>query len=228
MKDISEAARFEAKQVRSYADDLEFPSKVKVARHKRSQESVWFKVDEGGSKVVIPGENVILQNSDRITVIVFTYKNPANILPPGAQKGTNRQWVRTITATKKVKRVNSPVISVSVYNSEEGKHTRKLQEPLTFTLYHKQAGYNAKCISMIHGNPTAVWNYNNCRKVNHNATTDFTECQCDHVGSVAIITTMGTMPMPFAEYALSRIILVANGLAAFLTSFTFVMLCLRR
>ncbi|XP_070537090.1 adhesion G protein-coupled receptor L2-like [Ptychodera flava] len=218
---------FEAKQVKSNGDDLDFPSKVKFARHKRSQESVWYKVDERGSKVVIPRENVI-ENSDGLTVIVFTYKNPANILPPGVQKGTDRQWVRTITATKKVERVNSPVISVSIYKSEDGKYVRKLQEPLTFTLYHKEAGYNAKCISMIYGNPTAIWNYENCQKVNHNATSYFTECQCDHVGSVAIITTMGKMPTPFVVYALRRIILVANGLAAFLTSFTFVMLCLRR
>ncbi|XP_070577508.1 uncharacterized protein [Ptychodera flava] len=132
--------------------------------------------------------------ADAITVIVFTYKNPANILPPGVPKGTDREWVRTITATKKVEGVNSPVISVSIYNSEDGKQVRKLQEPLTFTLYHKEAGYNTKCISMIHGNPTAVWNYENCRKVDHNTTADFTECQCDHVGSVAIITSMGKMP----------------------------------
>ncbi|XP_070546318.1 uncharacterized protein [Ptychodera flava] len=171
----------------------------------------------------------ILQfQADKSTVIVFAYKNPANILPPGVKQGTNRQWVRTITATKKVERVNSPVISVSIYKSEETKHGKKLQEPLTFMLYHKEDGYNAKCISMIYGNPAAVWNYGNCVKVDHNATSDFTECQCDSEGSVAIITTMGKIPTPFPEYALSSIIVIANSLAAFLTAFTYVMLCLRR
>ncbi|XP_070581598.1 uncharacterized protein [Ptychodera flava] len=185
---------FEANQVHFPTHDIEFPSKVNSARKKRSHESVWYEIDERGSTVLVPKKNTVLQNVDRCTVIVFAYKNPANILPPGVKQGTSRQWVRTITATKKVERVNSPVISVNIYNSDERKHGKKLQEPLTFMLYHKEAGYNAKCISMIYGNPEAIWNYINCVKVGNNAASDFTECRCDRVGSVAVITTMGEMP----------------------------------
>ncbi|XP_070581575.1 latrophilin-like protein 1 [Ptychodera flava] len=219
---------FEAYQVKSPTSDLVFPSKVKSAGKKSLQESSWYTVDEKGSTVVVPKENFVLQNSDKTTVIVFAYKNPANILPPGVKSGTNRHWVRTITGTKKIERVNSPVIAVNIYNGEESKHGKTLKAPLTFMLYHKEDGYKAKCMSMIYGNQMNIWNNDNCRKMDYNATRDFTECRCDGVGSVAIITTMGEMPTPFPEYALNSIILIANSLAAFLTAFTFAMLCLRR
>ncbi|XP_070547971.1 uncharacterized protein [Ptychodera flava] len=219
---------FEARRIKSPADDLTFPSNNVLKIKKRSPEIVWDDLDEGGSKVIIPKENFVFQNTDSSSVVVFAYKNQGNILPSGTKKGQNRQWVRSITATKKVERVNSPVISVSIYDDSDDKYRDRLEQPLTFILYHKEIGYNAKCFSMVYGNPKALWNEKTCKKMNPTLTANFTECRCDYTGSVAVITTMGEMPTPFPEYALETIIIVANGLAAFLTAFTFVALCLRR
>ncbi|XP_070547970.1 uncharacterized protein [Ptychodera flava] len=54
---------FEARRIKSQADDLTFPSNNVLKIKKRSPEIVWDDLDEGGSKVIIPKENFVFQNT---------------------------------------------------------------------------------------------------------------------------------------------------------------------
>ncbi|XP_070571287.1 uncharacterized protein [Ptychodera flava] len=95
-----------------------------------------------------------LSNDTETSVaIVYVYHNFGELLPVGdARVDESRQWVKSITALKRVRKVNSPVVSVMLYtDSGSIKDTESLK--VTTKMYHKEVGYDAECAHMAYGNP---------------------------------------------------------------------------
>ncbi|XP_070570252.1 adhesion G protein-coupled receptor L4-like [Ptychodera flava] len=207
-------------------DDDNFPVADMLVRKKRSSQ-LSPEMDTNNSLVVIPPETFESDTLGNYTVIAYIYYNPADIVPAEVQKEEARQWVETITATKKVIEVNTPVISVEIYGSEETGRKRVLKAPLTFILHHKEQGYDPVCSTLVTGDPDEIWTEDGCLTL-PSTRPDFTKCECDHTGSIAVVMAIGVKPLPFGEAAHKAIIVIANILASLLIIITFIMLCLTR
>ncbi|XP_070570786.1 uncharacterized protein [Ptychodera flava] len=106
------------------------------------------------SYVKLPLSTLEKINSSRYTdtplaVITYVYQNPGDILPTdyATARSEERQWVKSITAVKKIEKVNTPVISVSVYP----KHRKDIDIDVNLRFYEKEEGYSPKCSSMDAG-----------------------------------------------------------------------------
>nr|XP_006816408.1 PREDICTED: uncharacterized protein LOC102808383 [Saccoglossus kowalevskii] len=130
--------------------------------------------------------------TDRLVCIRFIYQNPGDMLLPPIQIGkrsNKRQWVTSVTATRKIEMVNSKVVSVRLFG-DDGSEIRRLDESLTFKYVHQKVGYDSKCVSMVYDDNTGIWSTDGCwvDRIMHE---DITVCKCQHLGNLAVITAIG-------------------------------------
>ncbi|XP_070570872.1 adhesion G protein-coupled receptor L4-like [Ptychodera flava] len=161
-------------------------------------------------------------------VIVYVYHNFGDLLPVGdAQQDESRQWVKSITALKRVRKVNSPVVSVMLY-TDAGSTKKMASLTLTSKIIHKEVGYDAECVSMTYGNRRGIWETEPCKLISSQSDKSFTSCECKEVGNYAVLMTIGEKPVPFYIAARRVISIICNGLSVLLLLISFILATLSR
>ncbi|XP_070570353.1 uncharacterized protein [Ptychodera flava] len=150
-----------------------------------------------------------------LAVVSYIYNNPGDIIPADAQstRSQGQEWVTSITTVNRIKKVNTPVISVSVFPKPEDITNLDIQ--MRFCL--KEEGYSPVC-SFVKLEPEhGMWSTIGCKVTNSGKldTLDYVECACGHLGSLAVITTMGKSPKPFLEAAAVPILTLCCSLSLF-------------
>ncbi|XP_070571280.1 adhesion G protein-coupled receptor L3-like [Ptychodera flava] len=161
-------------------------------------------------------------------VIVYVYHNLGELLPiDDAKQDEAREWVKTITAVKRVRKVNSPVVSVVLY-SDLGSVQELNSLTLTTKLRHKEAAYDAKCAIMTYGNWRGIWETEPCSLIPSQSGKSYTSCECKEVGNYAVLMTIGEKPVPFYIAARRMITIICSGLSIILLLIAFTFATLSR
>ncbi|XP_070571271.1 cadherin EGF LAG seven-pass G-type receptor 1-like [Ptychodera flava] len=172
-------------------------------------------------------------NSSRSTgmplaVISYVYRNPGDILPSDAvtTRPKERQWVKSITAVTRIKKVNTPVISVSVYPKLQG----DVDIDVHMRMYTKEDGYSPKCSSMEVDAKYGIWTTNSC-SLTVRGTHDiwqYVECTCSRFGNFAVIMTIGKEPKPFVEAAAKVVLTISCALSLLFIVISITAVCMAR
>ncbi|XP_070570706.1 cadherin EGF LAG seven-pass G-type receptor 2-like isoform X2 [Ptychodera flava] len=194
-----------------------------VVRHKERTRVTRSVPDGSLSEALLP-PSAVTGLTNTTVAIVFVYRNFDDILPIGdGQLITERQWVSSITAVKRIKKVNSAVVSVMIY-SDTGDTDEFGSLALKFK--HKEEGYDPACGQMRFDNYGSIWSTDKCKLIQSGGTDGNTTCECYEPGDYALIMTLGKPQTPFLEEYKEGIALIANAVAILLlfVSFTFVVL----
>ncbi|XP_070570351.1 adhesion G protein-coupled receptor E5-like [Ptychodera flava] len=150
-----------------------------------------------------------------LAVVSYIYNNPGDIIPADAQstRSQGQEWVTSITAVNRIKKVNTPVISVSVFPKPEDSMNLDIQT----RFFEKEEGYSPVCSVMKSEAKHGMWSTSGCKVTNSGKldTFDYVECACGHLGSFAVIATMGKSPKPFLEAAAVPILKLCCSLSLF-------------
>ncbi|XP_070570674.1 adhesion G protein-coupled receptor L4-like isoform X2 [Ptychodera flava] len=182
-----------------------------------------------GTCLILPSYLLHRNASDELIVVTFKYRNPADLIVPPESVGTGRKvetrtWVDTITATKIVKRVNTEVISVSMFDNDGA--IKALEEPITIEFEPKELGYGAKCSYMQYGDSSGVWKTDGCTHVQTSGPEVI--CKCDHLTNFAVVMAIGKEPVPFVLEARYGILLATDYIAIVLMVITLITIGLSR
>ncbi|XP_070569672.1 uncharacterized protein [Ptychodera flava] len=90
-------------------------------------------------------QDVLRGRSDVSLIIAYVYHNPGDILPVKKKRSPSDEIVKSITATKKLQKVNSPVVAVKMYS---GNSVYQYPESVILKFPHKEPGYGPKCVAM--------------------------------------------------------------------------------
>ncbi|XP_070570784.1 cadherin EGF LAG seven-pass G-type receptor 1-like [Ptychodera flava] len=160
-------------------------------------------------KATLEKINVSTSTELPFVVITYIYRNPGDILPADAvtTRPQTRQWVNSITAVQRIKRVNSPVMSLSVYP----KIRQNIDVDVQMRFYLKQEGYSPTCSSMSLGAIYGMWSNGGCSvsEIGAHEVWEYVECKCNHVANFAVITIIGKKPKPFLETAANTVLTIA-------------------
>ncbi|XP_070569374.1 adhesion G protein-coupled receptor L4-like [Ptychodera flava] len=179
------------------------------------------------SDAILPSFD-LSNDTETSVAIVYVYHNFGELLPVGnAQVDESRQWVKSITALKRVRKVNSPVVSVTLY-TDSGAIQKTESLKFTTKMYHKEVGYDAECVHMAYGNPKSIWDSQPCSKVSSKSSTSFTTCKCNAIGNYAILMTIGEKPVPFPIAARRTITIIVNVLSVLLLLLSFMFVIFSR
>ncbi|XP_070573848.1 adhesion G protein-coupled receptor L4-like [Ptychodera flava] len=148
-----------------------------------------------------------------LAVVSYIYINPGDIIPADAlsTRSHGQEWVSSITAVNRIKKVNTPVVSVSVFP----KPVDNMKLEIQMRFFEKEEGYSPVCSFMKLEAEHGMWSTSGC-KVTHSGkldTLDYVECACSHLGSFAVIMTMGQSPKPFLEAAAVPILTLCCSLS---------------
>ncbi|XP_070555567.1 uncharacterized protein [Ptychodera flava] len=168
----------------------------------------------------------ITGEANETVLIAFVYHNTGNLLPvEDTQRYEAREWVKSITAVKRIQKVNSPVLSVKLYSDSD---SSVRVDSLTLKLNHKEEGYNAACVKMVYDRLRSIWDKESCSIISLESTDSFTICKCDGTGTNAVIMVIGKPPIPFYTSARKAITVICNGMSVFLLVTSVVMASLSR
>ncbi|XP_070569365.1 adhesion G protein-coupled receptor B1-like [Ptychodera flava] len=163
-----------------------------------------------------------------LAVISYVYQNPGDILPSDAvtTRPKLRQWVKSITAVTRIKKVNTPVISVSVYPKLQG----DIDIDVQMRMYTKEDGYSPKCSSMEVEAKYGIWTTNSCSLTVRDAHEiwEYIECACSRFGNFAVIMTIGKEPKPFVEAAAKVVLTISCALSSLLIVISITAVCMAR
>ncbi|XP_070570782.1 adhesion G protein-coupled receptor B1-like [Ptychodera flava] len=173
-----------------------------------------------------------------LVVICYIYRNPGDFLPTDTvtTRPQRRNWVNSITAVQRVKRVNTPVISLSVYPQTR----QNIDVDVQMRFYLKEEGYSPTCSSMSLEAIYGIWSNHGCSvsEIGVHEVWEYVECKCNHVANFAVITIIGKEPKPFLKAAanivlticcvLSLLFIISSVIVVFLARLTsdfYVVLC---
>ncbi|XP_070569941.1 adhesion G protein-coupled receptor L2-like [Ptychodera flava] len=150
---------------------------------------------------------------------------PPKIIPSDfvESESNSRSWVKTITAIKKVTKVNTAVMSVNIYINNNSQLTY-VEEPVSIEFTPIKLGYDARCSYMKHGDQTGVWSTEGCL-TEHDQGSGKITCKCSRLTTFAVIMTLGKKPIPFPEEARDIIMQIACYLNVTLMLLSFCMVC---
>ncbi|XP_070569471.1 adhesion G protein-coupled receptor L3-like [Ptychodera flava] len=171
--------------------------------------------------------NASRTRGEPLALISYVYRNPGNILPTNeVSRNKARQWVTTVTATRRIKKVNTPVLSASVHP----RIYKELELDVVMRLYQKEEGYSPKCSFIEDGATHGIWSTKGC-SLKHRGTHvmwDFVECTCNHLGNFAVIMTMGKEPIPFLQTAADSVLMICCVLSLVFMIFSLLLVCMTR
>ncbi|XP_070570885.1 uncharacterized protein [Ptychodera flava] len=194
-------------------------SRINSSRQKRTVDQL----DDKLKSELVFSPDVLRSESNISVIITYVYRNPADVLPVSVHRSSKQRRVDSITATKKVQKVNSPVVAVKMYSD----HTPISEsETLTLKIPHKEVGYNAECVTMSFDEPSSVWKNDKCVIVKILSDEDHTTCQCSQPVIAAVVMTIGQRPQAFIVAAKDDAIALANGLAFSLVLMSTILLSL--
>ncbi|XP_070571215.1 uncharacterized protein [Ptychodera flava] len=163
------------------------------ARRRRSIK--WNSTEASNSYVYLSQETLEKLHSARsedrpLAVIPYIYSNVEDILPTDliSERSPGQYWVNSVTAVKRNKKVNTPVISVSVYPKQE----EVIDLDVQMRFFEKEEGYAPRCLNMKPGTDHGIWSTSGC-KVTHSGKRDildYVECECNRLGTFAVIMIM--------------------------------------
>ncbi|XP_070569414.1 uncharacterized protein [Ptychodera flava] len=96
--------------------------------------------------------------------------------------------------------------------------------------FEKEEGYAPRCSHMKPGTDHGIWSTSGCR-VTHNGKRDildYVECECNRLGTFAVIMTMGKEPKPFLEAAAVPILTVSCILSLLFVTISLFAVCIAR
>ncbi|XP_077865292.1 cadherin EGF LAG seven-pass G-type receptor 2-like [Saccoglossus kowalevskii] len=189
---------------------------------------------KNGNQVVVavPDELASKNKTNVTTVVALLYHNPGvDYIPVEGEGSGLRSWVKTITAIIKVYKVNSPVLTLSLFDADSGEVLTEVPGVLTFNFSHEQLGYSPKCSYMRYGDDERVWDTDGCSLVETKNVADedgdaYTICKCDHLSNFAVVMAMGTEPVPFFREAKDVLLTIANVICVLLFLITLTLLML--
>ncbi|XP_070570566.1 adhesion G protein-coupled receptor L4-like [Ptychodera flava] len=165
-----------------------------------------------------------------VALVIFVYKEMGTLLPADFSRGpAKRTWVKTITATKIINKVNTNALAVSVYPSL-GDVSYNADDLAVLRLYVKDEGYKPRCSAVDVGSNTGIWDTSVCRLLRQ-GTDDagrYVECGCDRFGTFCAIMSMGKEPVPFLESSKQAVVIIFSSLSAFLILLTLVIIFIAR
>ncbi|XP_070569765.1 cadherin EGF LAG seven-pass G-type receptor 1-like [Ptychodera flava] len=170
-------------------------------------------------------QDILSGRSDVSMIIAYVYHNPGDILPVKKKRSPSAEMVKSITATKKIQKVNSPVVAVKMYSENS---VYRNPEPVILKFPHKELGYDPKCVAMRFKNPQGVWKTNECLLLKSQSGKDHTSCKCPQPTVAAVVMTIGTRKEPFLVAARDVIITITNCLSFLLILITFVIITISR
>ncbi|XP_070569939.1 adhesion G protein-coupled receptor B3-like [Ptychodera flava] len=178
-----------------------------------------------GTCVIIPSYLRATNSTEPLVMVTVVYNDPADIIPSKfvQSESNSRSWVKTITAIKKVTKVNTAVISVNIYINNNSQLTH-VEEPVLIEFTPIQLGYDAQCSYMKYGDATGVWSTEGCL-TDHVQGSDKITCKCNHLTTFAVIMTLGKKPIPFPEEARDIVMHIACYLSVTLMLLSFCMVC---
>ncbi|XP_077999265.1 cadherin EGF LAG seven-pass G-type receptor 2-like [Glandiceps talaboti] len=212
--------------VTNYTMDHRFPKYIHGPKNKRETSECGFQTSIGDTHVIIPSE--ILDNTSEVsTVMTAIYHNPGDMFPSSSTEPKLKQWIYSLTAKKKVWKVNTPVISVKVYHTAKPAQL-KLRKNITLVLYHQQDGYGPRCSFFEIGDPKGALSTKGCSVVNRGSTDNYTKCTCNHLTSFVVAMVIGKEPIPFLTEARKYVVMVASFLAMILMIVAFILILMSR
>ncbi|XP_070570681.1 adhesion G protein-coupled receptor F5-like [Ptychodera flava] len=208
--------------------DLKVPSRSNNSASRERRDTSSTKPTDGtptkmNSFVILPDE--LLRELNATIVITYLYENPEDVLPQEPVEPPPREWVKAITATKTVTKLNSQVVSVIVYNDTD---TLEISNDVEMTMYHHEVGYNSLCYYIEFEHEEGILMGTGCGAVKVDLVGGYTICKCNILGSFVIKSIMGPKPVPFLEAGKKYALIIASIVAAILILISFILICMSR
>ncbi|XP_070571213.1 latrophilin-like protein LAT-2 [Ptychodera flava] len=153
-----------------------------------------------------------------VALVMSVYRTTGNMLPADIkQTPAKRAWVKSVTTTRIVKKVNTVALAVSAHPKLENA-LYNLTDMAVIRLYEIQEGYNPRCSFADMGQHTGIWDVSVCRLLRQGFDKfgEYVECVCDQVGTFCAIMSLGEQPKPFLESANKPFMAVYSGISALL------------
>ncbi|XP_070570761.1 adhesion G protein-coupled receptor B1-like isoform X2 [Ptychodera flava] len=164
-----------------------------------------------------------------VALVVFVYRDAGEMLPADfRQTNVQRTWVKSITATKVINKVNTVAIVVSVHPNLEDVFDMK--DLAVLRLYEMREAFNPRCSIADTATKIGIWDSTKCRFLGDGMDVhgEYVECSCDKLGTIGVIMTLGTEPQPFLAAAAKVIRSICSGISALLILVALVMILFAR
>ncbi|XP_070571202.1 adhesion G protein-coupled receptor L4-like [Ptychodera flava] len=165
-----------------------------------------------------------------VALVIFVYRAAGDILPADFRQTTaTRTWVKTITATKIINKVNTVALAVSVHPKLEGV-LYKMDDLAKLRLYKMQEAYNPRCSFADLGSRFGLWDTSMCRLLRQGIDElgEYVECACNQPGTFCSVMSLGEQPLPFLESAEKVVMMIYSSLSALLILFALIMVAFAR